>query len=534
MMRRFSLAVALVLAWGALTIGAPTIAQAATPSHKERCEALMASDFSQIQDAPSQIIEAKVVSGEGDQPDYCRVEGYVASTVGFELRLPETWNNRFVQVGCGGFCGGTRFLTEAAQCADAVRRGYACVVSDQGHRSQMDNAAWALNNLPGEVDYGFRAIHVTALAAKGVTTRYYGAAPRWSYFTGCSGGGRQALAAAQKFPEDYDGIIANDPASHLCDSFAIFHWNMLAVRGQDGRSLFGPADIKVLKDAVIAKCDMSDNVRDGLIGDPRLCVFDPVEIACSAARVTACLSPAQVIAARKVYAGPVDSKGRKLYLSHSMLGSEDGYFTFTAPERFSSDFMKYMAFAQDPGPNWDATTFDWDKDPQRMRLMSAIYEASNPDLRAFRDRGGKLLIMQGWHDDGTPFSLYTIDYYEMVQRAMGGEAATKTFARLFMIPGRAHCGAGPGANAIDQLSYLEAWVEQGKAPDVLLARHVPVGDDWAAQDVTQYFRDPTQPTTFSRPIYPYPLQYRYSGHGDPNDAASFVPVNPMQKGRGGL
>nr|WP_246350514.1 tannase/feruloyl esterase family alpha/beta hydrolase [Sphingobium boeckii] len=487
----------------------------------------MGTDFGRIQDAPAQIITAKVVSGDGEQPDYCLVEGYVTSTVGFELRLPETWNSRFLQVGCGGFCGGTRFSTETAQCDDAVRRGYTCVISDQGHKSQMDDGTWALDNLKGEVDYGFRAIHVTALAAKGIATRYYGAAPKWSYFTGCSGGGRQALAAAQKFPEDYDGIMANDPASRLCDSFAIFHWNMLATRGQDGQSLFGPTDIEALKQAVIAKCDMNDNVRDGVIGDPRQCNFDPVEIACTASRTKACLSPLQVEAARKIYSGPVDSKGRKIYLSHSVLGSEDGYFSFTSPERFSSDFMKYMAFGQDPGPDWDASTFDWDKDPQRMRLMSAIYEASNPDLRAYRDRGGKLLIMQGWHDDGTPFSLNTIDYYEMVQKAMGGEAATKAFARLFMIPGRAHCGGGPGANAIDQLSYLEAWVERGQAPDVLMARHVP-STDWATQDVTQYFRNPTQKTTFSRPIYAYPLQYRYSGRGDPNDPSSFVSVNPLR------
>jgi hypothetical protein len=523
--RSFLSATVIALAWMA-AVGLPAAAQAG-PAQKDSCAALMGDDFSRIQDAPAQIISAKVVQAEGEQPDYCLVNGYVTPTVGFELRLPQIWNNRLVQIGCGGFCGGTRFTAETAQCSDAVRRGYICVVSDQGHKSQMDDAAWALNNLQGKIDYGFRAIHVTVIAAKGIAEKYYGAPPKRSYFTGCSGGGRQALAAAQKFPDDYDGIIANDPASHLCDSFAIFHWNMLAVRAKDGSSLFGPSDIQVLKAAVLAKCDMNDGVRDGVIGDPRACTFDPGEILCSAHRTTACLSQQQVDAARKVYGGPVDSSGRKLYRSHSVLGSEDGYFTFTSPERFSSDFMKYMAFEQDPGPNWDAKTFDWDRDPQRMRTMDAIYEASNPDLRAFRDHGGKLIIIQGWHDDGTPFSLYTVDYYEMVQRAMGGPAATKAFARLFMVPGRAHCGGGPGANSIDQLSYLEAWVEQDKAPDVLLARHVS-SDNWETQDSTQYFRTPTQATTFSRPIYPYPLQYRYSGRGDPNDAGSFVPVNPLR------
>jgi len=527
MTKGFISAAAIVLAWTSVILGLPPAAHA-EPAQKDRCAALMATDFSRIQDAPTQIIRAKSVKAEGEYPDYCLVEGYVTPTVGFELRLPETWNNKLVQIGCGGFCGGTRFTAETAQCSDAVRRGYTCVVSDQGHKSQMNDGAWALNNLQGKVDYGFRAIHVTIIAARGIAEKYYGVPPKRAYFTGCSGGGRQALVAAQKFPEDYDGIIANDPASRLGDDFAIFHWNMLAVRAKDGSSLFSPNDIQVLKAAVLAKCDMNDGVRDGVIGDPRVCNFDPVEILCTASRTTACLSQQQVDAARKVYGGPVDSHGRKLYRSHSMLGSEDGWFTFTSPEGFSSDFMKYMAFDQDPGPNWDAKTFDWDKDPQRMRLMDAVYAANDPDIRAFRDHGGKLMIIQGWHDDGTPFSLNTIDYYEMVQKAMDGPAATKAFARLFLVPGRRHCGAGPGANAIDELSYLEAWVEQGKAPDMLLARHVPDGD-WETQDATQYFRVPTQPTTFSRPIYPYPLQYRYSGHGDPNDASRFIPVDPLRQ-----
>jgi feruloyl esterase len=229
-----------------------------------------------------------------------------------------------------------------------------------------------------------------------------------------------------------------------------------------------------------------------------------------------------VAAAGKIYSGPMTSKGEKLYYG-AMPGSEKGPIFFGAA--YSTEFFRYLAFMPEAGPRWNAKDFDFDTDFRRAGVMAPFYDANNPDLRNFKAAGGKLMIVHGWHDSGSPMPLDTVDYYETVERTMGGRTSTQDFVRLFMMPGRAHCGGGPGANAFDYLGYLEAWVERGHAPDVMIGAHVE------SEDPADFIREPKDPREikFTRPVYPYPYQTRYSGKGDPNDYRNFEPLQPVSQ-----
>jgi feruloyl esterase len=503
---------------------------------EKRCEALRSVDFSDIQDAPTQVMAAHIVPASGDVPSVCHVQGYVTAQVGFELRLPATdWNGKLVEVGCGGFCGSPRYRWRTSWCDVALSKRYACLLSDQGHTSIAgdadgssaagSDAIWAYNNLQAKIDYGFRAAHVTALAGKAISQRFYGVVPKVSYFIGSSGGGRQGLVEAQRFPWDFQGIAVTDPAINLSSLFMTIHWNARAVTSVSGRALFRPDEVELLHSAIIANCDLDDGVRDGVISYPPACRFDPVELLCRKNQKTACLSQEQVTAARKVYSGPMTSIGEKLFSGGAMPGSENG--DFWSQPKFASEFFRYMALIPDPGPGWQAADFDFNTDYRRLEMMEAIYASNNPDLRQFLANKGKLIIIQGWDDSGLP-PLRTADYYEMVEKAMGGPQATREFARLFMVPGRAHDGrrSGPGANAIDLLQYLDAWVEQGRAPEMIVASRVEGGAD--LEDLGPYITTPKNPSDvrFTRPIYPYPVRYRYKGSGDPDDYRNFEPVEP--------
>lgn len=504
-----------------------TLGKEAPPS---ACVALLGSDFSGLADAPTQIMSAVVVAISGDLPEHCRVDGYVQPRVGFRMRLPlATWNGRFMAVGCGALCGSPEAdRTAVAWCEDALRRGYACILSDRGHRSSDGgggnagrDALWGRGDLQAKLDYGLRAAHVSAVAGKAIIQRLYGTAAARSYFMGCSGGGRQGLSEAQRFPWDFDGILAMDPGPNLLATHMTLLWNALANTGRDGRALLDPPALDLLHGRVIASCDAIDGLKDGLIGDPRLCRFDPGELLCRPSEKGSCLSDEQVSAARKIYSGPVTRNGAKLFHG-SMPGSEKGS-AFLGSD-YSENFFRHLGFLPEPNAAWSAREFDFDRDFQRFGTMDALFSPTNPDLRRFRDVGGKLLIIQGWEDSGTPLPLDTVDYYEAVQRSMGGPKVTNRFARLFMMPGKSHCGGGPGANAVNYLQYLEAWVEQERAPEMMIGAHIET------EDLRDYVAPPSAPgrIKFTRPIYPYPLQARYRGRGDPGDHRSFAPVAPRE------
>jgi feruloyl esterase len=478
-----------------------------------------------VLDAPTEVTATKFTPASGAVPAFCDVKGYVAPNDVFVLRLPaRDWNGKFIQVGCGGFCGNVL----ADSCDPLLARGYACIATDMGHTSTGIDAKWAYDNTPAEIEFAYRSAHVVTLAGKAMTEAFYGKAPVHSYFVGCSTGGREGMVEAERFPWDYDGIISGAPViNETGDAMAVL-WNVVSLSDAQGHPLLTAAQIRGVHAAAVARCDRDDGVADGLIGDPRRCGFDPAELQCTASRTDACLTPAQVAAVRKVYGGPVNSRGEKLYTGGALPGSELNWIgQYTSLDagpslfgRFMGDFFRYLAFVPDAGPTWKPTDFNWDRDYQRLGMMESLYSGSNPDLRKFKAAGGKLMIYQGWADQSV-LPLNIIDFYELAERAQGGPAPTAEFMRLYMIPGMNHCYGGEGAYSIDYLSSLEAWVEQGTPPDVLRSVHprdeLPTTFSWGAPPL------PAADVAFARPVYPYPAEPRYTGHGDASDSANYLP-----------
>jgi hypothetical protein len=465
-----------------------------------------------------------------DVPAFCRVTLEIKpardSDIKVEVWLPLTeWNGKYLSNGNGGFAGSIAY----SGLADAVKGGYATASTDTGHAGGATDGAWALAHPDRIVDFGYRGIHEMTARAKAVIQAFYGAGPRRSYFASCSNGGRQGLMEAQRFPGDYDGIIAGAPANYFTHLLAAGAWDLQATQG-DGASYIPPSKIPEIGSAVIAACDARDGVADGLIGDPRECRFDPAVLLCKAADADTCLTEPQVAALRKVYAGPVNSKGERIFPGR-VVGAEDGaggwaaWVTGAAPGRslmyaFTTNFFPNMVYDD---PAWNFRTFDFDAsvkatDERQARNLNA----TDPNLRAFQARGGKLILYHGWGDPAIT-ALNTIDYYNSVTTTMAAREAG-SFVRLFMVPGMQHCSGGPGPNRFGQLgpdpalpdpmhnmfAALEQWVEKGVAPERIVA--------------TKYVDDanPAQGVKMRRPLCAYPQVAKYKGTGDTNDEASFV------------
>ena len=513
------------------------VAHAEAPVGTNACQALLSEDFSRVQDAPLQLTEARIVPAEGKTPAYCRVTGYVWPQVGIEIHLPvSTWNGKFMEVGDGGY-GGEMYLF---LCEGPVRRGYACIASDMGHKGATNLGLWGENNLQAQVDWGYRATHVTALAGRALVRAFYAKPASRSYMYGCSTGGYQGLVESQRFPWDFDGIVAIAPdADSEADISMRQVWKFRQLLDGEGKPLFATADLELLHKAALASCDMDDGVRDGLISNPFSCRFDPGVLACKPGMSRECLSSAQIAAARNIYAGPRTAAGVPVSTRGVLPGSEMDWATDADASAEVSQFFKYLLYPPAAGGTWRITDFDFEHDYQRLGL-GAMYTDSNPDLRRFKATGAKLLVAQGGYD-GLEIPGAIFDYYETVERAMGGRAGTMDFFRLFLVPGMRHCSAGDGAFAVDYLAYLEAWVEQGHAPEVMIGAHVdtdyllkqsangegsPRDRVWSAAFRLTYPLDAEVPVTFSRPFYPYPAYAKYTGHGNPNDARNFSAITP--------
>lgn len=506
---------------------------------QKRCDKLSELDLSQIPEAPTQIIEAKFSSAVGNSVGYCEVSGYVAPAVGFLLRLPDQWNRKFMELGCGGYCGSTGYIDS---CNALVSRGYACLVFDNGHRSTSADAKWAYNNLSAEIDHAYRGPHVTALAGKAIVENFYGRTPERSYFLGGSTGGRLALMEAQRFPWDFDGIIAGVPSLGVPALHMSLLWGNRAITGQDNEALLNQDNLNALHRAVLKRCDLNDGISDGLIGDPRDCFFDPSELLCDGRATKDCLSAKQVDAVRKLYLGPSTSKGVQIYPPGAMKGSElvwvdwfKGRPGFIDMYKFVGEEFRYSAFYPDPGPTWSPEQFDFDRDYKRLGVSEALYSATNPDLRKFQDAGGKLLAYAGW-GDAAGMALPVVDYYETVERTMGGRVPTQHFFRLFVVPGMSHGADKNWAFVTAWLDYLEAWVEGGAAPDRVIVYSVRVRDlnldtPHGNSELARRMTFPLEPSfiDFSRPVYPYPLVSKYSGRGDPKNAESFKAVQRSRR-----
>ena len=503
-----------------------------------QCKALAGADFASIADAPARITEAQLVEttkqligdlGDPSLPQvaaiavkhigairpYCRVRGYVTSSVGFELLLPmENWNGKFLHVGCGDWCGTTAQV--GLQCGR--HPGYACIGSDMGHKG--NTGAWFRTNPQAVTDFAYRATHVATLAGKAITERFYSSRPRKAYFVGCSTGGYQGMVEAQRFPADFDGIVAGAPDMDESDLAVRSIWIKQNFFDRHGRPVLNPEEIRLLHQAALARCDLDDGVKDGIIGDPVHCRFDPAELLCKPGDARHCLDARQVKAVRNIYGAPVNSKGVVLSTRGVFPGSELNWAEMFA-DSWGDDYFRETALLTTPGRQWTYLDFDFDRDYARSGV-GTVFSDTDPDLRRFKAAGGKLISYQGGNDAvEIPGAIFA--YYDAVEKTVGGRAATQDFFRLFAVPGMNHCTGGDGPFLVDYLSYLEAWVEQGRAPDAMTALHV----SGLVKNESYFLNarpDPGMPIAFSRPLYPYPLFARYTGHGDPNNAASFEPA----------
>lgn len=542
---RFSLFALVVLALLLCSLARffPTsaIAQIPTQSRSSNlCSALIERDLAALADAPTAILSAQIIPAKVQTPEYCQVKGYVTPQIQFEVRLPtQNWNRRYLQVGCGGYCGSLKASPESIT---ALNSRFAVAFDNTGHMGGGLGAAsalWGLDQPQLRIDFGYRSEHVTALAAKAIATAFYGESPRYSYFQGCSNGGRQALSEAQRYPDDFNGIIAGATAAIQAPLNGEYEtWNGRANQDGQANPILPPDKLPLIHQAAIANCDDKDGLLDGQITDPRVCTFKPESLRCKSDRQQAnCLTVAEIGVVNKLYGGVVDSQGKLLYPGSQTIGSELGWAgssigTSEIPPlaaEISNSYLKYLALLPSPPASfsykdWEFTALGF----ERLRPLGKVYNATNPDLKAFRDRGGKLIVYHGWADPAIP-SQGTIAYYQAVQDTLGGLAKVQSFARLFMLPGMYHCQGGTSPSRVDWLTPIVAWVEQGTPPTKIIASQT------ADDSISGRFSNPTEKATSSnttivrtRPIFPYPMQARYNGQGSIDDAANFVEVMPSE------
>jgi len=448
-------------------------------------------------------------------PAFCRVAGSIKpssdSDIEFEVWLPASgWNGKFQGVGNGGFAGQITYNG----LAEAVKLGFAAASTDTGHQASGTDASWALGHPERIVDFGYRAIHETTEKGKAIARAFYGERPKRSYFNSCSNGGRQALMEAQRFPADYDGIVAGAPANYWTHLLTAAAFDMVATQA-DPASYIPAKKLPAIEAGTLAACDALDGVKDGVIEDPRQCHFDPAKLLCSGEETDSCLTAPQVTSLKKIYEGPRNSKGEQVFPGYSPggatgMGGWATWITGTTPRgslmfKFGTGFFANMLFED---PAWDFKTFALDHD---MKLaddkMAQRVNATSADLAAFKKRGGKLILYHGWSDAAIP-PLSSINYYESVVSKMGSQD-TSSFVRLFMAPGMQHCGGGPGPNSFQMNTVLEKWVEDGVAPEQVIA--------------TKYKGDnPASGVERTRPLCAYPKVAQWNGSGSANDAANFV------------
>jgi hypothetical protein len=487
----------------------------------QQCAELV-RDFA-VPGAVTHVTTAAVTPADAGRPEYCDVRGYIEPAVGFQLKLPiSTFTGRYVQYGCGGLCGAVP-ATPFADCGEPSGGDVAVAATDDGHVHQDDDpsgyGSWAATSQVARNDFFYRAPHVLALAAKHVIATYYGAPPARSYFTSCSNGGREALLLAQRYPTDFNGIIAGAPANYFGPLLGIYQsWLARMNTGPQDAPIITSAKLPALHTAVLGACDGLDGLLDGQIDDPRVCRFDPASLQCaSGTDQPSCLSAVQVDAARKLYAGPTDPTGRRLYPGGESYGSELAWDKWLITDEVSGsmagiladDYLRYLGYPiGTPHSSLAAFTFTV-PEFDRLTPEGAKANALSLDLEEFWRAGGKLIIWHGWADQAIP-PTGTLDYYERLWQHAGGLLETQQWARLFMIPTLYHCAGGYRLAEFDPFRELVAWVEHGTAPERIMANQ----------------RDDQGRIVRARPVFPYPAQTRYTGTGSIDDARNFVAVAP--------
>ena len=431
-------------------------------------------------------------------PAHCRVNAVLRpssdSEIEMEVWMPaENWNGKFQAVGNGGWAGVISFPAMAT----ALQEGYATASNDTGHKG--GNALFAIGHPEKLVDFAHRAIHEMTVQSKALVNAYYSRPARLSYFNGCSTGGRQGLMSAQKYPEDFDAIVAGAPANYQTHLHA---WDLSVSVPvlKDPASVVPAAKLQLVTEKVVAACDAADGVRDGLLNDPRSCRFDVASLQCKAGDGADCLTAPQVAAVKRVYEPARTSSGQYVFPG-KMPGSESQWAGLLNGQQAPGVPVGSFQVAYQ-NASWDPKTFEMDRDLKLVdEKVGAIVNAVNPDLSAFKKRGGKLIMYHGWNDTAiSPGN--AVDYYTSVQKRMGGKQ--DDFIRLFMAPGMNHCGGGVGPNQVNWMAALERWRERGEAPDSIEALRVT-----------------NNRVDMTRPLCAYPEVAVYKGVGSTNDAGNF-------------
>lgn len=469
------------------------------------------------------ITQTEVAKG---MPAACHVKGVIRPTsdseIRFEVWMPESgWNGKFVGVGNGGFAGSI----DRREMAAYVARGFATAGTDAGHEAEGTDASWAYGHPEKVKDFGWRAVHVTRERARQIVKAYYGRAESKAYFDSCSDGGREALMEAQRFPEDYDGILAGAPANQ---------WSSLLASGLaatqrlmvDPRAWIPPRKLPAIEKAVLAKCDALDGVKDGVITDPSKCHFDPKELLCKGEDTSECLTPPQIASLEAIYSGPKNAAGEIMFPGSTM-GDETSWMPWITGEspgasagaQFVRNDFRYVV-TNDPTFNMLTANSDAMMKLSREKTAADL-DSTNPDLSRFAAHGGKLILYHGWNDPAiSPWS--TVAYYKEVRKTLGAEKEDG-FVRLYMVPGMEHCIGGPGASVFGQygtetaggpkhgiFDSLENWVEKGTVDEEIIA--------------TKF--DAERKPEFTRPLCSYPKVAKYKGTGDTKEAANFACVEP--------
>jgi feruloyl esterase len=486
-----------------------------------------ACSLESLPELPDVVITS--VTHETEPAPHCKVAGVIGTETNFELLLPDDWNGKFVMGGGGGFVGQ---VINTALVYAPLQTGYATVGTDTGHSGHPITADWAYNNLERLVSFGHQAVHRTAVTSKALIKAYYEQDIARSYFTGCSRGGGQALMEAQRYPEDFDGIVAGAPAYNwtgLAAGTLVTNRAMYPDPEDLEEAVIGPQDQELIESTYLAQCDALDGLEDGILSDPRQCDFDVASLACESGESERCLTDQQVAAAKAVYDGPSDDQGQ-IYPGFPLGGEtspggwsrwltgglrynvdEDEFQggvevsdEFETPELPSAHYgfgmgvMKYFIYND---PDWTYVGYDLNDLRTDAERVAQTLNATDPDLSVFRERGGKLLMHTGWSDAGIT-ALGTIDYYEQV---LEHDPSADEDVRLLMMSGVDHCFGGVGPDWVNFLDEIDQWVETGTPPDRM----------------TAYWLDEAKQPSGSRLLCAYPQVAQYDGEGDPRDASSF-------------
>lgn len=485
-------------------------AVAQNADHSEKIPCIPCGDIINIRLPDVTISNAENIQ---EPEPHCKVTGVIGSEINFELLLPDGWNSRFIMGGGGGFVGSVQNVARSS-----VNKGYATAGTDTGHKGNGIKADWALNNMERQLNFGHLAVHRTAATSKEIIRQYYGSEIAFSYFVGCSRGGGQAMMEAQRYPDDFDGIVAGAPAFNWPAIAAEFMQNCQAIYPNPD-CLDNPVitleNLKLLQDMVLEQCDALDGLKDNILNDPRDCSLDFDVLPSCPGNIPAddCFTMEQIQAIKAVYSGIFD-KQEEIYPGFPpggenepggwqawITGPNEGSMALNFPSLhfgFGTEIFKYLVF-QDP--TWDYSSYDFSDFSNTTQYASSYLDATSTDYSGFEKHGGKMIIYHGWNDPA--LSAYaTTDHYEQV---MSKDPDVKSYLRLFLLPGVLHCGGGPGPSSVDWIELIQNWVEKGIAPDRVILSKREDGK-----------------VIMTRPVFPYPEKALYDGKGDPNNESSFI------------